>query len=361
VPTSHNTTINDDGVLQDYHDRLIPKAVEYSTGILDYFFRGTMLVNVGLANSSFIFTNFNTSGQDFTNGSFYLFQDDTNGNRVLLQKYPLIGVLTNGYSTNLIFSGSALPTNKFLLIYQGTIGITNGGEALDPVDKGIGIAVGEVMSGPIAWWPADGDANDMIGGHDGDEENITYTAGQVGQAFAFDPETFDPVRIRVADDPAFILTNSLSIEGWVRPRGDGSVIFYRGDQRSGFDPYLLSMDGNNNLVFLITDPDGTVAAVQTPLVYNQWSHVAGTLDGDSGSIKLYVNGVLMAQAYTSIRPAGDLTAPDPGIGIGNTHDESWSNFPFYGDIDQISLYPRALSASEVQAIYNVGKAGNNYH
>src|SRR5207244_8146119 len=31
-------TIDDENVLKDYHDKLIPKAVEYSAGLLDYFF-----------------------------------------------------------------------------------------------------------------------------------------------------------------------------------------------------------------------------------------------------------------------------------------------------------------------------------
>src|SRR5208283_1896179 len=46
----------------------------------------------------------------------------------------------------------------------------------------------------------------------------------------------------------------------------------------------------------------------------------------------------------------------PGIGIGNLNDGQ-NNFPFIGDIDEISLYSRALAAGEIQAIYNAGSAG----
>jgi len=45
-----------------------------------------------------------------------------------------------------------------------------------------------------------------------------------------------------------------------------------------------------------------------------------------------------------------------GIGIGNVNDGG-NNFPFIGDIDEISLYARALSAGDIQAIYNAGSAG----
>ena len=154
-----------------------------------------------------------------------------------------------------------------------------------------------------------------------------------------------------------MLTNSLSIEGWIRPRGDGYCIFWRGDNRPGLDPYVLSMQGNNNLRFYIEDESGNSAFVGTNINYNQWYHVAATWDGESGIMKLYINGQLASQTVTAVRPFGDLIPGDsPGVGIGNLNDGQ-NNFPFTGDIDEISLYNRALSAAEIQAIYNAGSAG----
>ena len=149
VPTSHNTTINDDGVLQDYHNILIPKAVEYSAGLLDYFFRGTMDVTVswgGTNAPNFTNTVQNTSGQDFHGGTFFLLLE-TNQVRSIMWHTNLADILmdpdaslTNGTSVDIICPGS--PTNKLLLVYQGTIGWSNGA-ALDPVDANIGIATGQ--------------------------------------------------------------------------------------------------------------------------------------------------------------------------------------------------------------------------
>ena len=135
------------------------------------------------------------------------------------------------------------------------------------------------------------------------------------------------------------------------------VVFYRGDNRTGLDPYSMGMGFNNILGFGITDASGNSASVSAPLVYNQWWHVAGTLDGASGKLSLYTNGTLAAQITTTVRPFGNLIPQDsPGIGIGNVND-GFNNFPFCGDIDEISLYNRALSASEIQAIYNADGAG----
>lgn len=141
-----SSTIQDDNVLKAYHDILIPKAVEYSAGILDYFFRGTLDVGFNWDTNTdiYTFTNKNTSGQDFYNGAFSLFEEDASGNRSLVQHTNLSdmvsgGILPDGSSANMTYPGPAPSGTKFLVVYQGTIGQTNN-SALDPVDANISIA-----------------------------------------------------------------------------------------------------------------------------------------------------------------------------------------------------------------------------
>ena len=215
-------------------------------------------------------------------------------------------------------------------------------------------------AGLVGWWKGDGNTLDSYAGNNGVNQNVTYTNGVVGQAFAFDPENYSYgtyTGIQIADQPAYALTNSLTIEGWVRPRGNGFIIFWRGDNRPGLDPYVISMQDNNTVLFQISDANGNGANVGATLSYHQWCHLAATLDGSSGTMSIYTNGVLAAQTNTTIRPFGPLIPGNsPGIGIGNLNDGQ-NNFPFIGDIDEISLYSRALAAGEIQAIYNAGSAG----
>ena len=211
------------------------------------------------------------------------------------------------------------------------------------------------------WWRAESNYTDSVYGGNATPQNTYFTNGVVGSAFAFDPEFYTfPTKVLVAvpDQPIYALTNSMSIEGWIRPRGNGYNIFWRGDNRPGFDPYFLGMQGNTTLGFFIENAAGTSASVLTTLpAYNQWYHVAATLDGNSGNMDLYVNGVLVAQNNTTIRPFGPLIPGDsPGVGIGNVND-GFNNFPFWGDVDEISLYSRPISASEVKAIYTANSAG----
>jgi hypothetical protein len=216
-------------------------------------------------------------------------------------------------------------------------------------------------AGLIGWWKGDGNGNDSAGGNNAYSiEYTTFANGVVGQAFANDPEN-QPygvyTGVRIADAPAYVLTNSLTLEGWIRVRGGAYCVFCRGDNRPGYDPYVMSTGANNVMNLLIADANANSVTLSTPLVYSQWYHVAGTLDGASGKMSLYTNGTIAAQITTTIRPLGNLIPGDyPGIGIGNVND-NFNNFPFWGDIDEISLYNRALTPGEIQGIYNAYSAG----
>ncbi len=146
--------INDPNVLNDYHSILIPKAIEYSAGILDYFFRGRLDVCMtpGPVAGPHSLTIVNRSGQGFQGGSFKLFWDDANGVRTAIAPpafNPVYGTsLPNNGSITATFTPPAGNVSAYVLVYQGTIG-ANGSTPpapLDPVEydvaagKGLAIA-----------------------------------------------------------------------------------------------------------------------------------------------------------------------------------------------------------------------------
>ncbi|MDE3066594.1 MAG: hypothetical protein KGJ60_03485, partial [Verrucomicrobiota bacterium] len=145
-----SSTIHDPTVLQDYHSILIPKAVEYSTGILDYFFRGKFVTSdpTPYGSSQFQVQVSNESGQDLKGGTFHLFWDDSTGNRSELTgsdfSTTYSGALAAGGTITVTFTP---PVNavRYTLVYQGTIG-TSGGTALDPVDDGIAVIAARLHS-----------------------------------------------------------------------------------------------------------------------------------------------------------------------------------------------------------------------
>jgi hypothetical protein len=214
--------------------------------------------------------------------------------------------------------------------------------------------MGRPTDGLIGLWSGEGNAVDSVGGNHGVLQNVSFTDGVVGQAFLFAPDSFPYgtyTGVQIPDRPAYALTHSLSIAGWIRPRGNGYMIFFRGDHRPGLDPYQLSLDGQMNLVFGVCAEDNSAASVHAPVGMGAWIHVAGVLDDNTGTLSLYTNGVLAAETNTAVRPFGPLQPDEfPGVGIGNVNDGG-NNFPFSGEIDELALYDRALSAEEVNASF----------
>ena len=88
------------------------------------------------------------------------------------------------------------------------------------------------------------------------------------------------------------------------------------------------------------------AAAYVNLVTNQWYHLA--LAKGSGVYRAYVNA-----SQLSVEPSG-LPVPvvNAPLTIGQAQD-----FFMAGSLDEISIYNRALAASEIQAIYNAGEKG----
>jgi hypothetical protein len=170
----------------------------------------------------------------------------------------------------------------------------------------------------------------------------------------------------MSDIPALALTNSLAIECWLfvtnAPSTVGVVIF-RGDTRSGLDPYYVTLEpraGTSGVLnFVVWGADNINASISAPMPLGAWTHLAATLDDATGLMKLYTNAVVAAQTTTTIRPLGPLDPNyQPGVGIGNvSHQPGPFNYPFRGRIDELSVYSRALSASEIAAIYNAGASG----
>lgn len=220
----------------------------------------------------------------------------------------------------------------------------------------VGGGAGRPMDGLIGLWSGEGNAVDSVAGHNGRLCNVGFTEGVVGRAFSFAPDNYPNgtyTGVQIPDQPDFALTESLTIEAWVRPRGNGYYIMFRGDHRPGLDPYALSMQANHELRFQICGDGGNsdTTYINANIPYGVWTHVAAVLDGANGNMLLYTNGVLAAQAGTHVRPIGALL-PDqsPGLGIGNVNDGG-NNFPFIGDLDEVGLYNRALSVAEVNALY----------
>ena len=87
-----------------------------------------------------------------------------------------------------------------------------------------------------------------------------------------------------------------------------------------------------------------------------WNYVAATYDITTGIRRLYVNGALIG-SHTNV-PADVVYASTAPVTIGDwwRQPDSVQDY-FQGLIDEVSLYGRTLSDSEIQGVYNAGSGG----
>lgn len=226
-----------------------------------------------------------------------------------------------------------------------------------------GCSAGECFTPPadmVAWYPGDFNNNEILGWNNGTTNGtVNFATGEVNQAFQFNGATGNAVS--ASEQLAYQVT-SFSVDAWVKIAGfpsaaQGSgMIFFRGDGRPALDPYFLYSAPNGKVGFHIESATGAIVQIEASAPANQWIHVTGTFDDPSNRIRLYVNGVLVAQQITSIVPMTNMTGPNPGVGIGNIHVTPFSQ-PFNGMIDEVELFARALTSAEVQGLYQAGAAG----
>lgn len=165
----------------------------------------------------------------------------------------------------------------------------------------------------------------------------TWTnSGKYGKALLFDGVNDI---VHVADSASLDLTTAMTLEAWVYPTV--TVSGWKAILQKEVDAYLLSAGSDANVPALGGTFNGVCCTnVYAPavLAINTWTHVAGTWDGTTE--RLYINGVQVASSAAN----GTLQVNANPVRIGgNTYGTEF----FKGRIDEVRIYNRALTASEI--------------
>jgi hypothetical protein len=212
----------------------------------------------------------------------------------------------------------------------------------------------------VGWWRAEGNAADSVGTNNGTlASGATTAAGKVGQAFTFDGVN-DSMNVPMST--SLQLSSAVTIEFWMK--GDPSNNLATCCQGLvTTDMYGIEIAGSGVHFGVSTDNGATTpfpSSGQVSISTNQWHHIAGTYDGST--IALYVDGVLAASSSHS----GALSSNSGFLSIGS-EDGRTGACPscvgtryFKGLLDEVGIYGRALSSSEIQSLYDAGTAGKCY-
>jgi len=216
------------------------------------------------------------------------------------------------------------------------------------------LAGGAVLPGAVAVWSMNEGSGPTAHDTSGNANDMTLVGadwtdhGAQNSALYFDGTTY----AKMGPTPSLTLTTGVSVEAWVRWSVDPATgsswatIYCQGEQE------FELMHNGTNAAFefaLRTDVERRYAWSNTTPVGGRWYHVVGTWSAASEELRLYVNGALENVTHINGSTINDV-ARDLVIG-GRHNGGAVYDRLFEGTIDEVNVYGRALTATEVAMRY----------
>jgi len=207
----------------------------------------------------------------------------------------------------------------------------------------------------VAYFPLDVDTLDHSGhGNDATATNLTSTQGVVNGAKHFDGATS---KLHVSAGAA-TLSGARTLCAWMKSdatQGAGQPVFWGGASGSG-DFYAVFSNAPSNTTCSKTVPNALyvdhwstdcIEASLPPVMPMKWTFACWAYDG--GAIKMSVDG------NENKAPGSLYDYPLTTLFIGSTLGSgTTTNGSFAGDLDEVSVWSKALQQSEVQSLWNGG-------
>lgn len=170
----------------------------------------------------------------------------------------------------------------------------------------------------------------------------TSSDGRIGNGLRFDGNDF----IELGNPDALNFEGAITLAAWIKPEAtnDFRDIIVHGHPAA--QTFLRIRDGS----YRLGSANNTNHVVIAPMPaedLNRWVHLVGVYDG--AAWRLYRDGVEIAM---QAEPVGAVSVNGPWrIGAGSTNTGAGIRF-FQGEIDEVTIFNRALSADAVAALYN---------
>ena len=279
---------------------------------------------------------------------------------------------TMGFYTSQVFDAGVVVDWESIRWVSNVAELPNAGMADPSVD----------MSGNVLLFHLDRDASygetnsfvyDFSGrGHHGAASGAGVSIGAVGSGkfrggYTAD-NTDDAGHIAVASSSDFNFattnTDGFSFFTWFAKSGncqspddDNEVIASRFGADHEINTWWLGCSANtypNRLVLDFLPQSGNQAVIASTTAINdgQWHHGGWVYDPTAGEVRLYLDGELVASELTT---PGPFTSANP-LCIG-AYDNNCDSYEFVGNLDEVVVFKRALTSSEVKKLFTRGVAG----
>lgn len=218
-------------------------------------------------------------------------------------------------------------------------------------------SVSDVTKNLVAWWRLNGgSANSSVGSANGTIVNAVSTSRNLvpDRAFYFNGTNAYitvPYATSTATRPAAAITAS----AWAYVSSATLAVtsnqkIFSTTESYGYN-YVISSGNRVEAYLMINGTPYSVGVAETALIANSWNFVAFTYDG--ATIRNYINGVQVASAAATGYINHTTTTP---FCIGAEPNATTCSSEYYlGSIDDVRVYDRALSSTEITQLYTGGE------
>ena len=209
-----------------------------------------------------------------------------------------------------------------------------------------------LTNGLLAYYPLNGSANDASGnGHNGINMGAGLCSDRFGNpngAFLFNGSNY----VVIPDFSGIDMTAGVTFTAWVRPDEFNSSIIGTTTTSGVISKPRADYGTGYRLGFYVSRAEmGVLSNYEIREVgdelTNQWVFIAGTVA--TNSIRIYVNGLLQTESIVSDYPYVPTGQP---LYIGSEGIIGAGDRSFRGAVNDVHVYNRALSGSEVQQFYS---------
>ncbi len=274
---------------------------------------------------------------------------------------------TDLYYTYTANGGSYVFTSFFESQKDAKMMENSGGSDASVYAVGTNLTAPDVGRGFVGYWPMDEGTGTMAYDQSGAGNNgalingPTWIAGKINSALSFnDSNSY----VSVSDTSTLeYVGGNMTLAAWINVNSTettGGWIFSKPWNGGGQYNYTVTLNSNNTLSFGIVGSGSYSISTTAVIPSNSWHYIAATVNS-SGQMSIYIDGNLSASGTDGIvgwtPSSGNGSIP---LSIGTLYPYgtgSWthSNFTFGGLIDDARIYNRALSVTEIKAIYNAEK------
>jgi hypothetical protein len=200
-----------------------------------------------------------------------------------------------------------------------------------------------------------GNASDSVGGNTLTNNGATaYATGKINNGADIEYNNNNYFSITHASQSGLNITGDLSISCWVKPESftENAVLVAKGGAsvNNGYNLILLTSGKIASDIFEANGSDDSYVRTSDVLSTGTWYYITMTYTASTGKILIYINGSLANLEVDTQNATSIYANTDPfTIGSGSTGSNSYD-----GIIDEVGVWNRILTSTEITALYNGG-------